>query len=529
MPKSIPAFLRETARRLPDKTAVVSKARSVTFSQLHHEALATAECLRELGIQPGDRIGICMEKSVDQVSVILGVLFANAVLVPILPRLKQPNVRHIIENSGMAALVTDAERLNEVSAFAHQTKLVTGRGEIAEEWPNLAYMRRHIQPRMLFDRIGNDDAAIIYSSGSTGRPKGIQISHRNLADGAEIVAEYLETREDDRIACVLSFNFDYGLNQIWQTLLKGATLYLHDFALPNDLFTLLAEERITVLPVMPVILTQMFDRRLKVATEGFDFPSLRYVCSTGGRLSERMLQDLRAAFPRSRIYSMFGLTEAFRGTFLDPDKIDTHPTSIGKAIPDCQVMVLDEKGDECPPNVVGELVQRGATVAKGYWRDPENTARVFRTHPRFPGETLVFSGDSAVRDEDGYLYFVGRRDEMIKTRGFRVAPTEVELEVVRHPEISAAVAFGTINLEVGEDIVCAYTTANGNPLAEPTLRQYLKNNLPNHMVPAYLVHFAAFPVTGNQGKFDRRTIREAALERLGIQQQAAPRRPGVPA
>jgi amino acid adenylation domain-containing protein len=520
MPSSVARFLCETAERLPDRVAIVCKTRSATFSQLHQEALATAECLRELGVEPGDRVGICMEKTLDQVSVILGVLFANAVVVPILPRLKQPNIQHIIENSGMTALVTDSDRMNEVTGFTDRTKLIIGHGEIDSDWPNLPYLRRFIRPRMFFDRIGNDNAAIIYSSGSTGRPKGILISHRNLADGTDIVAEYLGTNEDDRIGCVLSFNFDYGLNQIWQTIRKGATLYLHNLALPNDLFALLATQKITALPVMPVIITKMFDKRLKLATGSYDFSSLRYVCSTGGRLSDSMLRELKTTFPSAKVYSMFGLTEAFRSTYLDPARIDSHPTSIGKAIPDCQVLVLDENGEECPPNVVGELIHRGATVTKGYWRDPETTAKVFRSHPRFPGETLVFSGDKVRRDEEGYLYFVARGDEMIKTKGFRVSPTEVEAEVVRHPEIVDAVAFAVTNIEVGEDVACAYTTVTRQPLAEHTLKQYLKMHLPNHMVPAYLIHFESFPITGNAGKLDRKAIKQAAFERLGTEPQS---------
>ncbi len=522
---SIPRFLQETAHRLPDKTAIISRERAATFSQLHEESLATAECLRELGIQPGDRIGICMEKTLDQISVILGAMFANAVFVPILPRLKGPNIRHIIENSGMVAMITDSERLNEVSEFAAITKLVIGHGEVDKNWPNIPYMRRFMQPRMFFDRIAHDNAAIIYSSGSTGRPKGILISHRNLADGADIVAEYLGTTQEDRIGCVLSFNFDYGLNQIWQTIRKGATLYLHDLALPNDLFALLAKEAITALPVMPVIITKMFDKRLKLATGTQDFSALRFVCSTGGRVSEDMIRDLRTTFPKAKIFSMFGLTEAFRSTYLEPDKLDAHPTSIGKAIPDCQVMVLDPHGDECPPNVVGELVHRGATVTKGYWRDPENTAKVFRTHPKFPGETLVFSGDWVYRDDEGFLYFVSRGDEMIKTKGFRVSPTEVETEVVRHPDVIDAVAFAVPNISVGEDVGCAYTTGTGNALPEHSLTQFLKTALPTHMVPAYLLHFNSFPVTGNAGKLDRKTIKQAAFERLGITPNADESRP----
>lgn len=520
MTRSIPNFLAETASRLPDKPAIIAPERSVTFAQLHAEALATAEVFRELGIQPGDRVGVCMEKTIDQVSALLGILLANAVFVPILPRLKGPNIRHIIDNSGMVAMVTDAERLNEVVEFAEITRLVIGHGDVDQTWPNVPYLRRFVQSHRFFDRIGNDNAAIIYSSGSTGRPKGILIAHRNLADGADIIAEYLDTREDDRIGCVLSFNFDYGLNQIWQTIRKGATLYLHNLALPHDLFAMMSKERITALPVMPVIITKMFDKRLKRATANQDFSALRYVCSTGGRLSSDMIADLRGAFPAAKIYSMFGLTEAFRSTYLDPDKLLTHPTSVGKSIPDNQVMVLDENGDECAPNVVGELVHRGATVTKGYWRDPENTAKVFRTHPRFPGETLVFSGDKVYRDADGYLYFVARADEMIKTKGFRVSPTEVESEVVRHPDIVDAVAFAVPNITVGEDVACAYTSVSGKAISEQVLTQYLKAQLPSHMVPAHLIHFDGFPITGNAGKLDRKSIKAAAFERLGIPAEA---------
>ncbi|NJN00958.1 MAG: AMP-binding protein [Aquincola sp.] len=515
MPASIPRFLLATAERLPDKIAIVSRERSITFGELLRESLTTAECLREIGIAAGDRVGICMEKTVDQAVALLGVLFANGVVVPILPRLKGPNIDHIVDNSGMVAMITDTDRLDEVAAFASKIRLITGHGEVSRDWPNLPYMRRFMQPARLFDRIGNDNAAIIYSSGSTGRPKGILIAQRNLAEGADIVAEYLGTNESDRIGSMLSFNFDYGMSQLWQTVRLGCTLVLHDLALPQDLFAMLAKERITALPVMPVFITKMFDRRLKVDASRFDFSPLRYICSTGGRLSADMIVDLRGAFPQARIFSM-SASRAFRSTYLPPEQLDAHPTSVGRAIPDCQVMVLDDAGDECAPGIVGELVHRGATVTKGYWNDPENTAKVFRTHPRFPGETLVFSGDKVFRDDNGFLYFVARADDMIKTKGFRVSPTEVEMEIVRHPEIVDAVAFAVPNIAVGEDVGCAYTTVSGKALAEPVLKQFLKQALPNHMVPAVLLHFDAFPILGNAGKLDRKSVKQVALERIGI-------------
>jgi acyl-CoA synthetase (AMP-forming)/AMP-acid ligase II len=235
-----------------------------------------------------------------------------------------------------------------------------------------------------------------------------------------------------------------------------------------------------------------------------------------------MIDDLKATFPDTAIYSMFGLTEAFRGTYLEPNKLMSHPTSIGRAIPGCQVLVLRPDGEPCAPGEVGELVQRGATVTKGYWNDPEATARVFREHPAYPGEKMVFSGDSAYTDDEGYLYFVGRRDEMIKTKGFRVSPTEVESEMVSHEDIAAAVAFAVPNIAVGEDVGCAYTTESCKPLPEKLLKQYLKSRLPSHMVPAHLVHFDHFPITGNAGKFDRTTIKKESFSRLGVEPGETP-------
>ena len=521
MPHSIPFFLTQSATQFGDKHFIVSQSDSVTYSAFNSDVLATAECLKELGVGPGDRVGICMEKSIDQVCVILAILFANAVIVPILPRLKQANISHIITNSGMVALVTDSSRISEVQEFSDSTKLVVGHGELEAQWPNLAYLRRHIKGSSFFDRIGKDNAAIIYSSGSTGRPKGILLSHRNLSDGAEIVASYLGTSSTDRICSILSFNFDYGLNQIWQTVLKGATLYLHDLAMPNDLFLLLSEKKITALPVMPVIITQMFVPNLYRPNPENDYSNLRYVCSTGGRLSEKMVENLRTAFPKTELFSMFGLTEAFRSTYLDPSVFDSRPTSVGMAIPDTEILVLDPDGKKCGANEIGELVQRGATVAKGYWNDLENTAKTFRSHPDYPGEVLVYSGDYVKKDEEGYLYFVSRRDDMIKTRGFRVSPTEVESEVVTHPKIQSAVAFGMTNIEVGQDIVCAYVTSDAQPIDERKLKQYLKNALPRHMVPAYLTHFDSFPITGSGGKIDRKSIIEFTLEKIGVKRDRA--------
>ena len=511
---TIPALLESTASLSPDRTAIVDEHRRISFRELRHEAMATATVLEDLGIRKGDRVGICMSKSVDQAVAVVGALHANAIVVPVLPRLRPRNVAHIVSDSGMALLITDESRQSELEAVASGTKVVLGSGAGTVDRPSLAVTRKDVVPRDRSCAIGSDTAAIIYSSGSTGRPKGIVISHRNLHDGAKIVSRYLGTRSDDRIAGVLSLNFDYGLNQLWQTILVGCSLHLHELLFPADLFEFIARERVTMLPLMPVMISQMFDRRLYRQTPALDLTSVRCITSSGGRVSEQMLADLRTTFRAAEIYLMYGLTEAFRSTYLPPEQLAYRPTSIGRAIPDVEILVLDPGGRPCPPGEVGELVHRGGCVAKGYWNDPEATARRFRRLDGFPGETLVFSGDLVRTDAEGFIYFVGRADGMIKTRGFRVSPTEVEEVAERYDGVAGCVAFGFDNVEIGQDIVLAYAVREGTEVSEAKYRQFLKSGLPSYMVPRYLVRLATLGTTGNQGKIDRRSAMEEARSHL---------------
>jgi acyl-coenzyme A synthetase/AMP-(fatty) acid ligase len=313
---------------------------------------------------------------------------------------------------------------------------------------------------------------------------------------------------------VLSLNFDHGLNQLWQTLHTGSSLYLHDLVFPRDLFRLLAEKRITALPLMPVIITRMFDPQLPGPEADLDFSALRYVSTTGGTVTARMLDQLQRIFPGTDIVLMYGLTEAFRSSWLPPDQLSARPTSIGKAIPEVELYVLDEQGHDCAPGIPGQLVHRGGCVAKGYWNAPEATAERFRQIDRFPGETVVFSGDLVKRDEDGYLYFLGRMDAMIKTHGFRVSPTEIEEHARRFDGVLDAVAFGIENLEIGQDIGVAYTTMDGTSRTSESLAEHFRLGMPHHMVPRWFLHAEAFPATASQGKVDRISVRRFALEKL---------------
>ena len=511
---TIPAQFEQTLSAIPDKAAVFSGSKSLTFRQLHAEAAAAAQALASLGVLPEDRVGICMQKNLEQVVAILGVLWANAIFVPIHPVLHAEQIGHMVDDCDIKVLITDSARIDELRDAAHG-RIVVGHGPAEQGIASLEELRQKCQNAPVFFRAKPEDtAAIIYSSGSTGRPKGIVISHGNLADGARIVASYLGTKATDRISGVLSLNFDHGLNQLWQSLYTGSSLYLHDLIFPRDLFRLLAMKRITALPLMPVIITRMFDPQLPGPEADLDFSALRYVSTTGGPVTGAMLGNLRRTFPESDIVLMYGLTEAFRSSWLPPDQITVRPTSIGKAIPEVELYVLDEKGQDCPPGVPGQLVHRGGCVAKGYWNAPEATAERFRKIDRFPGETVVFSGDLVRRDGEGYFYFLARMDSMIKTYGFRVSPTEIEEHARRFEGLLDAVAFGIDNPEIGQDIAVVYLTSDRTPLASDALTEHFRLAMPHHMVPRWFVHLEAFPATVSQGKVDRILVRSLSMEKI---------------
>ncbi len=514
---TIPKLFEETVQAYPEKMALWQPDNNITFSDLFDQVKATAHVLTELGIGKGDRVAVCMGKGIDQALAILGIMYANAVFVPILPKLKRHNIEHIVKDSGLKALITDQTRLGEVAFFKNETQIIIGAGETVDDLPCLPYMRKHLKgDKVRFTCIGTDNAAIIYSSGSTGRPKGIVISHRNLADGALIVSQYTGTVHDDRIACVLSLNFDYGLNQLWQTLYKGASLYFHDLLFPKDLFDMLSKKKITSLPLMPVIMTRMFDPRFYKPDETHDFSCLRFVTTSGGPVSSKMLENLKKTFPAAEIFLMYGLTEAFRSSFLPPDQLEKRPRSIGKAIPDVELYVVDEHLNICKPGEHGQLIHRGGCMSKGYWNDLEKTKETFREISLFPGEKVLFSGDTVTTDDEGFVYFIARGDSMIKTHGYRVSPTEIEEEAVEYENVTATVAFGTANIEIGQDIILVYETDDGKPCNDKLFMNFLKLVLPKYMVPARLIHFERFKSTGNEGKVDRVWVREKALEMLNM-------------
>ena len=380
---------------------------------------------------------------------------------PINPLLKAEQVVYILRDCSVSVLVTSRERWTEVqrqlgddSPLTHVVlvdEAQSGGTEIA--WAELVAESGSV-PGHRRPVIDIDMAAILYTSGSTGKPKGVVLSHRNMLTGAVSVSTYLENHADDCLLAVLPFSFDYGLSQVTTAFRVGAKVVLLDYLFPRDVIRAVETERITGLAAVPPIWIQVADLEWPASVT----EHLRYITNSGGRMPRTTLEKLRKALPKTKPYLMYGLTEAFRGTYLPPDEIDRRPDSMGKAIPNAEILVVRPDGTPCEPNEPGELVQRGSLVALGYWNDPEKTAERFKPLPgqraELPiTELAVWSGDTVRMDEEGFLYFVGRRDEMIKTSGYRVSPTEVEEAVYASGMVGDAVAFGAPHPTLGEAIV----------------------------------------------------------------------------
>ena len=504
-------LLEEAAARHTQRPALTVGSTTRTYEEVWHEARAVAGGLTRLGVASGDRVAVFLDKRVETVVSILAASVAGAVFVPVNPVLKPRQVAHVVGDSGSVVLVTTARRwaslvvsLNgRADVGLRHVVLVDGDcpadedGVHAHTYASLAAAAP--APAATPRPPDTDRAAILYTSGSTGSPKGVVLSHRNLLVGAESVSSYLENRAEDVILSALPLSFDAGLSQVTTAMAVGAHVVLANYLVARDLVTLCARHGVTGLTCVPPLWIQMMDVPWPEAATR----SLRYFANTGGRMPSTTLTQLRDTFPAALPYLMYGLTEAFRSTYLDPAEVDRRGDSIGKAVPDAEILVLRADGTPCAPGEEGELVHRGPLVALGYWNDPERTAQRFRPLPGVPDwqapELVVWSGDTVVADDEGFLYFVGRTDEMIKTSGYRVSPTEIEEAAYATGQVRDAVALGVPEEGLGHRIVLAVAGEDLDPAA---LLRSLRAELPLYMVPSELVVRDELPRSPN-GKFDR--------------------------
>ena len=527
---SEPILLHELASHAADRAplapALTYASHTLNYQDLDAKIRQFASGLIGLGLRRGERVGIYLEKRFETVIASLGATAAGGVFVPINPLLKPEQVAFIAQDCNVRMLVTSPERSALLStvldACADLRHIVltepaptqpASRGGLT----TLAWAELLAGPAASGHRVIDVDmAAILYTSGSTGRPKGVVLSHRNMVTGAKSVASYLRNRADDTLLAALPLSFDAGFSQLTTAFYAGARVVLLNYLLPRDVLKAMAAERVTGLTAVPPLymqLVQVADWPAEIGTH------LRYFANTGGRMPRETLDALRARVPHAKPFLMYGLTEAFRSTYLPPEEVDRRPDSIGKAIPNAEILVLREDGTECGSDEPGELVHRGALVGQGYWNDPEKTAERYKLLPAGLGgraegmqlpEFAVFSGDTVRKDVDGFLYFVGRRDEMIKTSGYRVSPTEVEEILYATKLVGECVAFGVDHPQLGQAIqVIATPPVDSGVLDVDALLAECRRHMPAYMVPAG-IQSEAGPLPRNpNGKIDRKALSTA--------------------
>lgn len=483
----------------PDRPALTFKDVTLTYRELADRVARLAAGLRDLGVRRGDRVVVYAEKRIDTVVALLAISAAGAAFVPVNPLFKARHLAHVLADCTPRVVISTPERLDMVrAALPVHTSVEHILAFGSPEWQALAETASVPAAGGVIDQ---DVAAILYTSGSTGGPKGVVLSHRNIIVGAESVASYLEQRADDVVLAVLPLSFDAGFSQLTTSFLAGAHVVLVNYLLPKEVVRLCATHGVTGLTCVPPLWLQLARQHWPAEAVA----KLRYFANTGGRLSRTTLLQLRDLFPSAKPYLMYGLTEAFRSTYLHPAEADRRPDSIGKAIPNAEILVVRPDGTPCEPGEPGELVHRGALVAQGYWRDAARTAERFRPVPGVDGATrteiAVWSGDTVYADDEGFLYFVGRTDDMIKTSGYRVSPTEVEEAAYATGLVIEAVALGVEDERLGQHIVLVATLLGD--VAQ--LQAALAETLPAYLLPHRIEVRDELPRSVN-GKFDRQVL-----------------------
>lgn len=506
------------AQQFSTSTAVKFKSESITYLQLAELTHAAAATFQHQGLSRQERVAVYLPKQFETVSTLFASSLCGAVYVPVNPALKPAQVQHILQDCNVRILVTSQDRLESLQtdlagcSDLRTILLVDVPADHQQQIGHFHISAFHagIPANPTTTRVAMTDAdmaAILYTSGSTGKPKGVVLSHRNMIVGAYSVSEYLHNDSNDVLLALLPLSFDYGLSQLTTAFLRGATVVLLDFFLVQDVVKAIAQHQVTGLAAVPPLWAQLAKAKWPAgATE-----TVRYLTNSGGAMPDALLTQLEQIFPNAKPYLMYGLTEAFRSTYLPPEHLARKRGSMGKAIPNAEILVVREDGSLCGPNEPGELVHRGPLVSLGYWNAPEKTAERFKFDPVSPAGVqhqllAVWSGDTVKYDDEGFLYFIGRRDEMIKTSGNRVSPTEVE-EVVYalDPRIVDVAALGLPHPELDQAIMVLVACQGDVQIDAQAWLLQLKRTLPSFMVPKVFIQVATMPKNAN-GKIDRKLL-----------------------
>jgi long-chain acyl-CoA synthetase len=489
-------FLIGSARRFPDKIALVIGGARWTYAALDAATDAWARALVQAGLRPGDRVVLHLPNSLAAVLGIFGTLKAGGVFVPIHPTVKADKLKYILTNCGAFAVLTHPDMCPGIAGY--QGLMVPLADSVLSSLTPPLPPPASAQPAVLpHETKPSDLACLIYTSGSTGQPKGVMSEHQQVEFASGSIITYLRNTESDVVLCALPLSFDYGLYQLLMTWRFGGTLVLEpNFTYPAAVLEKMVSERVTGFPGVPT----MFALLLRADLSAYDLSSLRYVTNTAAALPPAHALRLRELFPKAEVFSMYGLTETKRTLYLPPEQLPHRPGSVGIPIPGTRAWVADENGRPLPAGQVGELVVAGPHVMRGYWGDPQATARRFRTDPD-TGQRLCYAGDLFRQDDEGYFYFVARKDDIIKTRGEKVAPKEVEIALYALPGVVEAAVIGVPDALLGQ-AVKAFVVPDGQTYTAGEVIAHCRRHLEDFMVPRQVEFLPVLP-KNNSGKIDK--------------------------
>ncbi len=515
-------WLRRSARRFPDKVALVYEQQRWTYEALDQRTDHLAAALVDAGVRRQDRVAVLLDNSAEAVISLYGILKAGGCFIMLAGSIKGAKLRYILDNSGANVLITHTSKAAVVS-----DALSSGPSDCRVIWvgPEMQIPQEQAKSSLSWDGLfcepasglasthadgtlpcclDIDLAALIYTSGSTGEPKGVMSTHHNMISAARSIIQYIGNVQDDVILDVLPLSFDYGLYQVIMAFMFGGTVVLEkSFLYLHRVLERIAQENVTGFPMVPTIAAML----LKLQNLArYDFSTLRYMTNTGAALPVEHIRKLRDLFPRVTLISMFGLTECKRVSYLPPEELERRPSSVGKAMPNCEILVVDQNGDEVAPGQTGELLVRGSNVMQGYWADPALTSKTYR-EGRYAGERILHSGDYCRRDEQGFIYFLGRKDDMIKSRGERISAKEVENVLCGLEGVTEAAVIGVPDEVLGQAVKAFVVPGPDVELTEKQVLKYCSDHMEIFMVPKFVEFMPGLPKTAN-GKIDKKQLKK---------------------
>lgn len=502
-----------SVQRHPEKNAVIVEGKHFTYASLYDASTRLSNALVKRGVKRGDRVGIYMENTWPCVVSIYGILLAGGVFFTINPQTKADKLAFLLNNSESKLLLTDS-KLEKVYLQALKKSLFVKNIILSGKYINDVNLKNItietfdevISENEPIDSpvhvIPNDLAALIYTSGSTGLPKGVMQTHQSMVFAAWSLIEYQRLSENDRILLVMPIAFDYGLYQLLMTIKLGATLIIErSFVYPLKVYQRMEEQLVTVFPAVPTIFAMMISAHKK---KKLCFPSITRITNTAAALPDDFIPSLQDIFPNALIYKMYGLTECKRVCYLEPELVNKNPGSVGRAIPGTDVFLLSAEGNHVPAGKPGILHVRGPHIMAGYWKDPERTAKMLKVG-EIPGERVLCTHDIFKMDEDGLLYFIGRSDDIIKTRGEKVSPVEVENVLHGIEGVKEVVVIGVKDDVLGQAIKAFIVLEAGTDLNDKKIKKYCLLHLENFMVPSEIIIMDELPKTDN-GKIDKKRV-----------------------